>query len=74
MNLTLIKNLTSFLDLTPYYLVEEDAKHFHQALKKACDANDPTYYGKFKKWCDDYFLISHRGERRYEEWLIENDV
>jgi coproporphyrinogen III oxidase len=51
-------------DLTPYYLNEEDAVHFHQSLKTACDKSDPSYYPKFKKWCDDYFNVSHRGERR----------
>lgn len=53
-------------DLTPYYLVEEDARHFHSTLKTACDTVDQGYYGKFKKWCDNYFLIPHRGERRYK--------
>lgn len=51
-------------DLTPYYLDEEDARHFHRTLKTACDKHDPSYYSKFKKWCDDYFHIVHRGERR----------
>ncbi|KAI4494005.1 hypothetical protein M0802_009381 [Mischocyttarus mexicanus] len=51
-------------DLTPYYLNENDAKHFHGTLKKACDKHNPSYYAKFKKWCDDYFYIFHRGERR----------
>lgn len=51
-------------DLTPYYLNEEDSKHFHMTLKKACDRHDKTYYPKFKAWCDDYFTIKHRGERR----------
>lgn len=51
-------------DLTPYYLNEDDATYFHSTLKAACDANDPTYYHKFKKWCDNYFNVSHRGERR----------
>nr|CAG4639953.1 EOG090X04L5 [Daphnia pulex]SVE84816.1 EOG090X04L5 [Daphnia pulex] len=51
-------------DLTPYYLVEEDVRHFHSTLKKACDTHDRGYYQKFKKWCDDYFLVNHRNERR----------
>lgn len=51
-------------DLTPYYLSEEDAVHFHGHLKEACDKSDPSYYPKFKKTCDDYFNVSHRGERR----------
>ena len=44
-------------DLTPYYLDEDDAKHFHQTLKKTCDHHNTKYYNKFKAWCDDYFRI-----------------
>ena len=51
-------------DLTPYYLDKEDAKHFHKTLKEACDSGDAGYYPKFKEWCDDYFNVTHRGERR----------
>jgi len=52
------------IDLTPHYVDQEDAKYFHQQLKTHCDAFDPTYYGKFKKWADDYFYIPHRNETR----------
>lgn len=52
-------------DLTPYYLFEEDAKHFHQTYKNVCDQFDPGFYPSFKKQCDDYFVNHHRnGERR----------
>lgn len=52
-------------DLTPYYLFEEDAKHFHQTYKGVCDGFDPMFYPIFKKECDDYFVNHHRnGERR----------
>lgn len=51
-------------DLTPSYLFEEDAIEFHSALKAACDKHDSSYYGKFKKWCDEYFYINHRKETR----------
>ncbi|XP_006996538.1 oxygen-dependent coproporphyrinogen-III oxidase, mitochondrial [Peromyscus maniculatus bairdii] len=51
-------------DLTPTYLNQEDAVHFHRTLKEACDQHGPDIYPKFKKWCDDYFYIVHRGERR----------
>lgn len=52
------------MDLTPYVLFEEDAAHFHTTLKTACDRTDAGFYPKFKKWCDDYFYIPHRGETR----------
>jgi coproporphyrinogen III oxidase len=51
-------------DLTPSYLFEEDAKHFHKTIKAACDKHDRDYYPKFKKWCDNYFRIPHRNESR----------
>jgi coproporphyrinogen III oxidase len=51
-------------DLTPAYLFEEDAVHFHQLHKEVCDKHDPSYYPRFKKGCDEYFHIQHRGESR----------
>lgn len=51
-------------DLTPSYLFEEDAKHFHKTIKAACDKHDKEFYPKFKKWCDVYFRIPHRDESR----------
>jgi coproporphyrinogen III oxidase len=52
------------IDLTPHYVFQEDAKYFHKALKKVCDAHHPSYYPDFKKWADDYFFIKHRNETR----------
>lgn len=51
-------------DLTPYYLFEEDATHFHTVLKTACDRHSPEHYPRFKKWCDEYFYLPHRKETR----------
>jgi coproporphyrinogen III oxidase len=51
-------------DLTPYYLFEDDAKHFHQTYKNTCDAFDATFYPAFKKNCDNYFVNWHRNEER----------
>lgn len=51
-------------DLTPSYLFEEDAQHFHQVHKDACDRHAIADHAHFKKWCDDYFYIKHRNERR----------
>jgi coproporphyrinogen III oxidase len=51
-------------DLTPYYLFEEDAAHFHRTLKAACDRHDPAYFPRFKQACDRYFFLPHRGEGR----------
>ncbi|XP_069035369.1 oxygen-dependent coproporphyrinogen-III oxidase, mitochondrial-like isoform X1 [Lepisosteus oculatus] len=51
-------------DLTPVYLDKEDAVHFHNTLKEACDKHNSKHYPDFKKWCDEYFFIKHRGETR----------
>jgi coproporphyrinogen III oxidase len=51
-------------DMTPTEPIEDDTREFHQALKRACDTHDATYYDKFKKWCDEYFYLPHRGEAR----------
>jgi len=51
-------------DLTPYYLFDDDVRHFHGVWKRVCDAHDPAYYPKFKGWCDRYFFLPHRGEAR----------
>uniref|UniRef100_A0AAQ6IJH5 Oxygen-dependent coproporphyrinogen-III oxidase, mitochondrial n=1 Tax=Anabas testudineus TaxID=64144 RepID=A0AAQ6IJH5_ANATE len=51
-------------DLTPVYINKEDAFLFHNTLKEACDKHHPQYYTDFKKWCDRYFYIRHRGETR----------
>ncbi|ATB43848.1 coproporphyrinogen III oxidase [Cystobacter fuscus] len=51
-------------DLTPYYLQEEDAVHFHRVHKEACDRHDPAYYPRYKKACDQYFYLRHREEAR----------
>lgn len=47
-------------DLTPYYLFEEDARHFHRTLKDTLDLFDTALYPKYKQACDDYFVNTHR--------------
>ncbi|MDP6388401.1 MAG: oxygen-dependent coproporphyrinogen oxidase [Alphaproteobacteria bacterium] len=51
-------------DLTPMVPDDDDTAAFHAAFKAACDAHDPDYYPKFKKWCDEYFFLKHRDEPR----------
>jgi len=51
-------------DLTPYYLFEADARHFHNICKRACDAHHPDFYADYKKRCDEYFWNAHRQEAR----------
>ncbi|XP_060553310.1 LOW QUALITY PROTEIN: oxygen-dependent coproporphyrinogen-III oxidase-like, partial [Ruditapes philippinarum] len=61
-------------DLTPYFLDEEDITHFHKTLKTACDKHDKSYYPRFKKWCDDYFYIKHRGQSRGVGGIFFDDL
>lgn len=61
-------------DLTPSYLVEEEVRHFHGTLKKACDQHHQSYWPEFKKWCDKYFYIPHRGESRGVGGLFFDDL
>lgn len=52
------------IDLTPHYVVEEDARWFHAQLKAVCDRHHPDYYARFKPWADEYFYLPHRQETR----------
>lgn len=66
-------------DLTPYYLFEEDAQHFHQVCKTACDKHNPKFYPNYKKKCDEYFWNAHRNEARgigglFFDYLKEDDL
>ena len=42
---------------------DRDTIDFHAAMKAACDAHGADY-PRYKKWCDDYFHLPHRGEAR----------
>lgn len=51
-------------DLTPALPFDDDTLSFHNALKDTCDSYQPTAYTEYKKWCDEYFYLSHRKETR----------
>ncbi len=51
-------------DLTPYYGFEEDAVHWHQTARAACEPFGDDLYARLKRWCDDYFYLKHRDEPR----------
>jgi coproporphyrinogen III oxidase len=58
------------MDLTPYYGFEEDARHFHSVCKEAVG----SHYPRFKRWCDDYFFLKHRGEPRGVGGIFFDDL
>ena len=60
-------------DLTPYYGFKEDAVHWHQTAQEACRPFGDELYGKFKKWCDEYFFLKHRDEPRGVGGLFFDD-
>jgi len=68
------------IDLTPHYVVEDDAKFFHGSLKAVCDQFNTMFYDRFKKWADDYFFIKHRDETRgiggifYDRLIATDDL
>jgi len=61
-------------DLTPYYGFDEDCTHWHETAKQACDAVDPSFYSRFKKWADDYFFLKHRNEPRGIGGIFYDDL
>lgn len=61
-------------DLTPYYPFEDDVVHWHNTAKAAVDPFGEHYYPDYKKWCDDYFYLKHRGETRGVGGLFFDDL
>lgn len=68
------------IDLTPHYVIEEDAQYFHNSLKTVCDKFNHEFYQRFKLWADDYFFIKHRNETRgiggifYDRLMATNEL
>lgn len=61
-------------DLTPYYAFEEDCEHWHNIAQDACLPFGSDVYSKYKKWCDEYFYLPHRGEARGIGGLFFDDL
>jgi coproporphyrinogen III oxidase len=61
-------------DLTPVYPFEEDARSWHRQASQVCEPFGPEVYPRFKRWCDDYFYLRHRGETRGVGGLFFDDL
>ena len=60
-------------DLTPYYPFHEDVVGWHTTARDACLPYGEDYYPRFKRWCDEYFFLKHRGETRGVGGLFFDD-
>ena len=61
-------------DLTPYYPFDDDVKHWHQVARDACEPFGSGVYGRYKRWCDEYFYLPHRREARGVGGLFFDDL
>ncbi len=61
-------------DLTPCYGFVEDAVHWHRTARDACAPFGDDLYAAFKKACDEYFFLPHRGETRGVGGLFFDDL
>lgn len=61
-------------DLTPFYPFDADVVHWHTVARDLCQPFGADVYAKYKKWCDDYFFLKHRGETRGVGGLFFDDL
>lgn len=61
-------------DLTPFYPFDEDCVHWHKVARDLCAPFGADVYPRYKKWCDEYFYLKHRGETRGVGGLFFDDL
>jgi coproporphyrinogen III oxidase len=61
-------------DLTPFYPVDEDVRHWHRVARDLCAPFGPGRYAEHKAWCDRYFFLRHRDEARGVGGLFFDDL
>jgi coproporphyrinogen III oxidase len=61
-------------DLTPFYPFDEDVRHWHTVARDLCEPFGADVYSRYKKWCDEYFYLKHRGETRGVGGLFYDDL
>ena len=61
-------------DLTPFYPVDEDVRHWHQVARDLCAPYGEQRYAEHKAWCDRYFFLKHRDETRGVGGLFYDDL
>jgi coproporphyrinogen III oxidase len=61
-------------DLTPCYPFDADVAHWHTVARDLCAPFGEDIYARYKRWCDEYFFIRHRGETRGVGGLFYDDL
>jgi coproporphyrinogen III oxidase len=61
-------------DLTPFYPFDEDVVHWHTVARDLCAPYGADVYPRYKRWCDEYFFLKHRGETRGIGGLFYDDL
>ncbi|WP_426687379.1 oxygen-dependent coproporphyrinogen oxidase [Rhodanobacter ginsengiterrae] len=61
-------------DLTPFYPVDEDVRHWHTVARDLCEPYGTDVYPRYKQWCDEYFYLKHRDETRGVGGLFYDDL
>ncbi|MBJ6979058.1 oxygen-dependent coproporphyrinogen oxidase [Luteimonas sp. MC1895] len=62
-------------DLTPFYPFDADVLHWHRTARALCEPfGGASRYEAHKAWCDDYFVLKHRGETRGVGGLFFDDL